>query len=80
VRPTKGKRGRLRAWWGRAIWWRVPSSGEYLAGARLQWGAERGPTVGAGPVCTEALRVGPEVHGERVQRVADRSHVRVVKP
>jgi len=86
VHSREGKRGRFRDWWRRTIRRRVPVFREYMAGPRLQWGAQSGTSVGAGSGGTGSVRVGPQVHGERLQQLANRerlrpmSHVRILKP
>ena len=78
VHPAEGKRGRLSAWWRRAIWRRLSSECEYVAGPGLQWGTQCGPAVGAGPVRPEAVPVGREVHGEPLERMGDGECLRAV--
>ena len=51
-----------------------------LAGPRLSWGSERGPTLDAGQGGAGSVRMGPEVHGGPVARLGDGPDVWIVKP
>jgi hypothetical protein len=51
-----------------------------VASPGLSWGSEHFTPVDARPGGSQVVGLGPEVHGEPVERVGDRSHVRIVKP
>lgn len=80
VHPPEGKRWRLLARWGRAFWWRVPVQPRNVASPGLQWGSERVTPVDARPGGAGSLPLGRGAHVQPVERVADRFHVRAVKP
>ncbi len=79
VRPREGKRWQLFRRWGRALRGRVSVRGFYVAGPGLSWGSEHVTPVDARPGGSQVVGLGPEVHGEPVERVGDRSHVWPVK-
>ena len=69
----------LHDWWRRAIWREIPVQPRNVASPGLSWGSEHFTPVDARPGGSQVVGLGPEVHGEPVERVGDRSHVRIVK-
>ena len=66
----------LHDWWRRAVWREIPVQPRNVASPGLSWGSEHVTPVDARPGGSQVVGLGPEVHGEPVERVGDRSHVR----